>query len=185
MKEKLHTFKQKLIKIITKSKTAYLKNQVIKKRKLSENKLTYKEQPQLLVIVQFFNKKNNIDILIERLRISGADEIIIIDDGSIDGSYHKLIKILDSPNDFLLRCNDLFEVRTYDRAISMARGEYVCLLQDDDIPPNNSLWVEQAIRFFETFPKLLIIGGRNGLDLMMPDPNPIYPQCRIKISKNW
>ncbi|MBC6479847.1 MAG: glycosyltransferase [Hormoscilla sp. GM7CHS1pb] len=120
--------------------------------------------------MQFFNKRHNINKLIERLRLTNAEEIIIIDDGSIDDSYQDWLKYLDRPNDFLLHCNDLFEVRTYDRAIRMARGEFVCLLQDDDILPANNIWVEQALTLFNLFPALIMLGGRDGIDIMMPEP---------------
>ena len=64
----------------------------------------------------------------------------------------------------------MFEVRTCDRAIRMARGEFVCLLQDDDILPANNIWVEQALTLFNFFPYLIMLGGRNGIDIMMPEP---------------
>jgi len=136
----------------------------------SSKKNSYKENPKLSLILQFFNKRQNIKSIIEALRLTTAEEIIIIDDGSRDGSYEDWIKYLERPNDFLLRCNDLFEVRTYDRAISMARGEFICLLQDDDIPPRNNTWIEQALTLFDSLPDLLILGGRSAVDFLMPDP---------------
>lgn len=137
----------------------------------SREKYLYKENPRLTLIVQSFNKRHNIKKLIERLRLTSAEELIVIDDGSSDGSFEDWIQCLDQPNDFLLHCNDLFEVRTYDRAIRMAKGEFVCLLQDDDFPQANNLWIQQAMRLFEAFPKLLILGGRDGMDTLMPDFN--------------
>lgn len=136
----------------------------------SRQTYSYSENPKLTIIVQFFNKRHNIKQIIEHLRLTSAEEIIIIDDGSVDGSYEDWMNYLNRPNDFLLRCNDLFEVRTYDRAIQMARGEFVCLLQDDDIPPPNNLWIEQALTLFDTFPELMILGGRDGMELLLPDP---------------
>jgi glycosyltransferase involved in cell wall biosynthesis len=136
----------------------------------SKQDYAYTDNPRVTMIVQFFNKRHNIQKLIEHLRLSAAEEIIIIDDGSVDGSYKDWMNYLDRPNDFLLRCNDLFEVRTYDRALRMARGEFVCLLQDDDLPPPNNLWVEQALTLFDAFPELVILGGRDGMDIMLPEP---------------
>jgi glycosyltransferase involved in cell wall biosynthesis len=138
----------------------------------NQERLSYNNNPRTTAIVQFFNKRQNISSIITSLRASGFEELIIIDDGSVDGSYEDWMRHLIRPNDFLLRCNDLFEVRTYDRAIRMARGEYVCLLQDDDILPAGSSWVSNALQLFSLFPKLLILGGRNGLDFMLPDPIP-------------
>ena len=142
----------------------------IKIHKAEKKDYFYQEKPQISLILQFFNKRQNIKQLIDRLRLTKIEEIIVIDDGSIDGSYEDWIKYLDRPNDFLLRCNDLFEVRTYDRAIGMARGEFVCLLQDDDLPPANNTWVEEALTLFDVFPDLIMLGGRDGIDTLMPDP---------------
>ena len=151
-----------------------LHNQGLRKKvdasKKVKQSIAYQDQPKLTLIVQFFNKRQNIKSLLAGLRAIAATEIIVIDDGSADGSFEEWLGYLDRPNDFLLRCNDLFEVRTYDRAISMARGEFVCLLQDDDIPPLNDTWVQQALSLFARFPDLLILGGRDGLDLLIPDP---------------
>lgn len=130
----------------------------------------YKDHPKLTVIVQFFNKRQNIRSLISGLRSTLIEEVIVIDDGSVDGSYNEWLTVLNQPNDFLLRCNDLFEVRTYDRAMRMAKGELICLLQDDDIPPSNDTWLKDALTLFEILPDLLILGGRGGIDLLIPDP---------------
>src|SRR5690606_16481792 len=49
-----------------------------------------------------------------------------------------------------------------------ARGKYIALLQDDDIPPPNPEWVDQAEELFSKFEDLAIIGGRSGLSLLSP-----------------
>ncbi|MCL1467698.1 glycosyltransferase family 2 protein [Argonema galeatum] len=157
------------------SNLLYIKRNLESKRKVDlirkdRKEFTYHENPNITLIIQFFNKRQNITQIMESVRRTSAEEIIIIDDGSADGSYEDWLKYLTRPNDFLLRCNDIFEIRTYDRAINMARGEYICLLQDDDIPPPNNTWIEEAIKLFETFPNLLILGGRQGLELLTPDP---------------
>ncbi len=142
----------------------------VEKRKRSRAQLRYQEQPKTTFIIQSFNKRKNLRAIVEALREGGADEIIGIDDGSIDNSHEEWMRLLDQPNDFLLRCNDLYEVRTYDRAIRMAKGEYVCLLQDDDIPPKDGQWIRNALRLLDGLPTLLILGGRSGLELFAPDP---------------
>lgn len=166
----LHTkLLRKWSRFVKSSNNQGLKQKVEAARTLKQSFL-YEDKPTLTLIVQFFNKRQNIKALIAGLRATAANEIIVIDDGSADGSYEEWMGYLNRPNDFLLRCNDLFEVRTYDRAISMARGEFVCLLQDDDIPPLNPAWVDNALALFKRFPDLLILGGRDGLDLLIPDP---------------
>src|SRR5262249_7393491 len=56
---------------------------------------------------------------------------------------------------------DLHEIRTYNRAISLARGEFVGVLQDDDIPPEDPRWVANAVMIFQKYPRLAILGCWN------------------------
>ena len=60
-------------------------------------------------------------------------EIIAIDDGSDPYVLRCLRRGLCDADHFVLRCNDLFEIRTYNRAIALSRGKIVALLQDDDL----------------------------------------------------
>ncbi len=154
---------------------SYLRNAFLArrvKRKKSAKGRPYRDHPKVTAILQFFNKRQNITRIMAGLRKSGIEEIIVIDDGSLDGSHTTWMRHLTGPNDFLLRSNDIYEVRTYDRAIGMARGEFICLLQDDDLLPDTDTWVREALRLFEGFPDLLILGGRNGLDVLIPDAPP-------------
>ena len=130
----------------------------------------YRDSPLVTAIVQVFNKRRHIRKLIRRLQSLPIDELIVIDDGSIDGTWREALPLLNRKNDFLLRSNDLFEVRTYDRALSMARGQYAVLLQDDDLPPADPKWITNALMIFEQYPKLLILGGRTGLTILPTDP---------------
>jgi glycosyltransferase involved in cell wall biosynthesis len=130
----------------------------------------YTSAPLVTAIVQVFNKRDFIGGIIRRLQQLPIDEIICIDDGSVDDSLGTMLPLMTRKNDFILRANDLFEVRTYDRALSMARGRYAVLLQDDDLIPINSRWVTEAIRSFEADSSLLILGGLYGLTILPPDP---------------
>ncbi len=52
----------------------------------------------------------------------------------------------------------------YDKTIRFANADLVALLQDDD--DFDSLeWVDSAIRLFERWPDLAILGGKDGLDI--------------------
>jgi len=140
--------------------------------KKKQQKSTYDESPHVSAIVQSFNKRRNIKKIVDRLRSSGIDEIILIDDGSIDGSTRKAKSLLKNPNEFVIRSNDLHEVIMYKRAIRFSSGELVCLLQDDDFPPNDPGWVNKAKGLFQEHPKLLVLGGKRGQHLEVPDPIP-------------
>jgi glycosyltransferase involved in cell wall biosynthesis len=132
--------------------------------------LPYNGQPRVTAVLQLFNKRENLDaILSSLLAAPSLEEIIVIDDGSSDGALEVLPGLLTGKNHFIIRSNDLFEVRTYSRALDFARGEIVALLQDDDLPPANGAWVEDALELFDSYPKLAILGGRNGQNFRLRD----------------
>jgi glycosyltransferase involved in cell wall biosynthesis len=129
----------------------------------------YNESPRVTAIVQLFNKRQNIESIVAGLLVPVVDEIIVIDDGSSDGALEVLPRILTGKNHFVIRSNDIFEIRTYSRALDFARGEIVALLQDDDIPPPDGAWVTDAVELFNRHPKLAVLGGRDGLELKLND----------------
>ncbi len=138
----------------------------IKSRKADQRlaSLYYLENPTVSVIVQSFNQVRNVCVLESRLRRTCVDELIVCEDGSIDGSHGEWLRRLVHPNDFLLHSNDIHEIRSYGRAIAYARGEIVCLMQDDDRPPRDGAWLKQAVEVFSNYPKLAVLGGWCGFD---------------------
>ena len=132
------------------------------KQKQRRSGLIYNEAPRVSVIIQSFNQVRNIAFLESRMRATCMDELIVCEDGSLDGSLDSWVPRLTRPNDFLLRSNDLHEIRTYSRAIEFARGEIICLMQDDDRPPQDGGWLADALRLFECHPRLAILGGWMG-----------------------
>ncbi len=135
----------------------------------------YQERPRLAFIVHSFNRVSNIDQIVDGLRAAGAHELIVCDDGSVDGSRDRWLGHLDRPNDFLIHSNDLHEIRVTDRAISWARSEIVCLVQDDDVIPDEPTWVQTALDHFSADPALAIIGGFMGFESFDPDPAVAVP----------
>ena len=136
----------------------------VKSQKARSSGQTYVEFPTVSVIVQSFNQIRNIRTLESRLRRTCADELIVCEDGSIDGSHQEWLRRLVQPNDFLLHSNDIHEIRSYGRAIAYARGDIVCLMQDDDQPPKGGEWLAQAIATFSRYPRLAVLGGWCGFD---------------------
>ena len=85
-------------------------------------------------------------------------------------SRERWMSYLDRPNDFLIYSNDLHEIRILDRAIRFARAEIVCLVQDDDLIPRDTAWLERALQQLSNNPRLAILGGFMGFESF--DPNP-------------
>ena len=140
-----------------------------KKRRRS-TAIRYQDGPGLAFIVQSFNRVSNIEQLFDGLRRMGQHELIVCEDGSLDGSREKWMSYLDRPNDFLIHSNDLHEIRILDRAIRFARADIVCLVQDDDVIPPETDWLESALRAFSNHPRLAILGGFQGFESFDPDP---------------
>jgi hypothetical protein len=130
----------------------------------------YCDRPRLAFIVQSFNRIANIDQLIGGLRSYGDHELIVCEDGSVDGSHEKWSSLLEQPNDFLIHSNDLHEIRVLDRAIDFARAEVVCVVQDDDELPRTTAWLHDTLHRFARHPRLAILGGFMGFGSFDPDP---------------
>lgn len=135
----------------------------------------YRERPGIAFVVHSFNRVANIGSLLTGLRRMGDHELIVCEDGSQDGSYEKWGSHLSRPNDFLIRSNDLHEIRILDRAIRFARAEIVCLVQDDDRIPRDTGWLNTALKQFKTYPRLAIMGGFMGFSSFHPDPEKSKP----------
>lgn len=135
----------------------------------------YRERSRLAFVVHSFNRSSNIDRLVAGLRRLGDHELIVCEDGSLDGSHEKWMSKLKRPNDFLLHSNDIHEIRILDRAIRFARAEIVCLVQDDDLIPRQAHWLGAVLSRFETFPELAIVGGFMGFGSFHPDPKKAKP----------
>jgi glycosyltransferase involved in cell wall biosynthesis len=132
--------------------------------------VAYRDQPELALIVHSFNRRANIDQLIEGIRNLGEHELIVCEDGSLDGSHDKWMSLLDRPNDFLIHSNDLHEIRILDRAIGFARSAIICLVQDDDRIPRETAWLDNALEQFARHPRLAILGGFQAYEAFDPDP---------------
>jgi glycosyltransferase involved in cell wall biosynthesis len=140
-----------------------------KARRASSNE-RYIERPSVAFVVHSFNRVSNVNALLAGLRQVEDHELIVCDDGSLDGSRKKWESLLVKPNDFLILSNDLHEIRILDRAIRFANANVVCLVQDDDQIPKGTAWLESALDKFRQYEKLAILGGFMGFNGFDTDP---------------
>jgi len=138
---------------------------IIQKTYESWSAKNYNAKPIISFVIQTHNKSRLVLKFIEKLRAVKNSEIIVIDDGSEKNESILLLDKLTGANEFILKANDLYEVITYDRAIYLARGKYVALLQDDD-DFDDLNWVYDAVSYFEKFSDLVFLGGRLGMNML-------------------
>lgn len=155
-------------------------SQLIKRVKANKarqrsSSIQYRDRSEVAFIVHSFNRVYNIDQLLAGLRRMGNHELIVCEDGSLDGSHEKWMSYLSRPNDFLIHSNDLHEIRILDRAIRFSRAEIICLVQDDDLIPRETDWLNSSLKRFDTYPNLAIIGGFMGFRSFHPDPKKAKP----------
>lgn len=129
----------------------------------------YIQSPTVTVIIQSHNKSLQVSHIVAKLRAYPSIEIIVIDDGSHSTHTRALTRFMTGANEFLLRSNDLYENIMYDRTLRMANGKYVALLQDDD-DFDTLKWIQTAVGFFEQYPALAILGGRDALEFVFQSP---------------
>jgi len=153
--------------IIEKIKLALFKRTGVvqqKKNHASWEAKGYRNEPSVSFVIQSHNKSLQICHILPKLRQYKDAEIIVIDDGSSMEHTKRLTEALTGANEFLLRANDLFENVTYDKALRLANGKYVALMQDDDDFEDVS-WVTEAVALFERHPKMVILGGKWALNV--------------------
>ena len=112
--------------------------------------------PNLLsVIVAVHNKAAYIEFFINQLReVTGDAEFILVDDGSDDGTG----EILKRQADSFLRLENVWETFSNNAALEIAKGDYVAIVQDDDLVFSQD-WLRQSCRFMEE-QSIDILGGR-------------------------
>lgn len=163
-------FKKNKRRRLTAAERKLVKQVKAEKADRQSSMLQYNDMSGLAFIVHSFNRAANIDRLVAGLRRLGDHEMIVCDDGSLDGSHEKWMTHLRRPNDFLLHSNDIHEIRILDRAIRFARAEIICLVQDDDRIPRGAGWLKRALDRFKAHPQLAIIGGFMGFRSFHPKP---------------
>ena len=150
---------------------AFLRRKIIPVKQLKQKTYAgwvsknYNHLPATSFIIQSHNSSTNVLFLVEKLRTIPNAEILVVDDGSTLEHTVRLTKFLTNANEFILRCNDLYEVLTYSRALFFARGKYVVLLQDDDDFETMD-WVNEGVNYLDHDKQLVILGGRDGARLL-------------------
>lgn len=121
------------------------------------------EIPRVTAIIQSYNRHDNIGNISKSLKHANAvEEIIVSEDGSTDGSLHDWKTVLPDNNHFIIRSNNLHELRSYNRALRIASGDIIVLLRGNDRLPETDEWIRNAQQLFAALPDLGVLGGYIG-----------------------
>ena len=122
------------------------------------------KKPLLSVIIPTHNRcEFVIDCVQSLLRQEFEDEmmeVIVVDDGSSDGTYEVIHKVVKSPNRFPVipvRQEHRGGNAARNRGIHFARGEIVAICDDDTIIPPH--WARVIVSLFEKYPEIDGVGG--------------------------
>jgi glycosyltransferase involved in cell wall biosynthesis len=120
--------------------------------------------PSISVVVPLYNHARYIEAALDSVlaQTSPADEIILIDDGSKDGGFELASRVLAKvPNKQLFKQENAGAHNTINRAIGMSRGEFVAVLNSDDIFAPEKL--ERCRALASEWPVAGLIAGRPGV----------------------
>jgi glycosyltransferase involved in cell wall biosynthesis len=84
-------------------------------------------------------------------------ELIIVDDGSADGTAARVRAVADDRVRLITNEANLGISRSANRGVEAARGHYIARMDADDVAMSRRL--ERQVRFLEGHPKVLALGG--------------------------
>lgn len=108
-----------------------------------------------LVAIPVFNEARYVDAVLSAVRQHTA-EILVIDDGSTDGTA-EVVGSFDDPRVRLLRNSEnLGQARTRNRGIELARGEFIANLDSDDLAHARRL--DKQVAYLDVHPECAVLG---------------------------
>ena len=124
----------------------------------------YVFNPTISFVLSNHNMSRQSKEIVNHLRQFLNTEIIVLDDGSEHDHTRALLDHMDGVNEFVVHANDLFDVVMFNRVFGFARGEYIVVLQDDDVYSGRG-WVVEAMKILKRDPKIAILGGRHAVTM--------------------
>lgn len=131
------------------------------------------------IIMPLYNAEKYVDKAMRSiLNQSFTDfELIVINDGSIDNSCNIVMAFNDDRLKFFNNDRNRGIAYTRNRAIDLASGEYIAIMDDDDIAPLNRL--ECEVKYLDEHPDIIAVcGNACRIDENDNDLNELWRVCR-------
>lgn len=130
--------------------------------------------------INYFNDKeinhqNNIKPIIRNLLCASKNlnyEILWNNDSSSDIEIFE--ENMSNIKGEVFYSKDIGELRGYNLLMQKSKGDYVVIMQDDDIPPRYN-WMDECIEIFNNYPKVGVIGLKEG--------GPIIHLCPVDLNE--
>jgi len=119
--------------------------------------------PKVSFLIQHFRRPLSLQMVIEKLKLYREGQVLVNDDSGED--HERISRLLDE-NDVYISLKDVHEIRSYNKLSRVSDGEILCFLQDDDIPPTSTSWIENALALFQAHSQLSMLGGLTGWNLV-------------------
>ena len=135
------------------------------KKSLAKAQCKYDQFTEVLIVLQFFNKEQQAEVVLRPFVEYGCQNIILFADGCIDQTATVSHKRLEGINHFVVNANDRHEISNYRLAVAMAKSlrcRYCLLLQDDDVYGDDILaWLAGSLQIMSKG-DVAIVGGNGG-----------------------
>lgn len=148
-----------------------------------------KEDPSISIITTVYNAQSTVEESIRSIQaqVWKDFEYIIIDDGSSDNSP-AVIKSIEDSRIVFIEEKHLGRVKALNRGLEYAKGEYVAILDADDIAYPNRLLIQKE--FLDSHPEIAIVasnadlidlkGNRIGITRFPDDHQSLY-NCLVSL----
>jgi len=137
---------------------------------------------RISVIITLFNKAEFIERTIESVARPGwaAKEIIVVDDGSSDGSDQIALRMAEKhPEVRVLRNPSKGSVSALNFGISQAKGDYIFILDGDDVCLPWRYQISCAV--LDNFPQVVLVTGRP-VEATKSNLDEVWSLCKSEVA---
>ena len=123
------------------------------------------DHPELSFVLQYYKHPSNVELIVGALEPC-REEIPLELLANVDSQEESDMEAWERvASDWVIPVvsDNIHEIRAYNRLGSMARGNIVVFLQDDDIPPDSCQWLRNLVALYKAFPSLAIVGMKVGV----------------------
>ena len=128
------------------------------------NPQIYEYRPKISIMMQYFKRPQAIAPFIEAMQVCNDTiplELVVNVDHPQD--HEAWAKASYSSKGLVIPVfsNNIHEVRSYNRLASLAKGEVLVMMADDDKPPTDCSWMSRLVAIFDKWPGTGVVGIRN------------------------